>query len=166
MSTVASFHRITDFFYICTVSFDTSSMCLNFYSDLSHNGNQIWNSLVFQMSGRQGFGFFVILKKGTGLVRWLRGQEHWRLSRRSWVQIPATTWWLTTIHNEIWHPLLVCLKTTTEYLDIIINKSLGWSKQRSWNQFPVTTWWLTTICPTTMYSHAYNKEINPLKKRR
>jgi hypothetical protein len=43
---------------------------------------------------------------------------------RSWVQIPATTWWLTTICNEIWRPLLVCLKSATVYLWIIINKSL------------------------------------------
>jgi hypothetical protein len=38
---------------------------------------------------------------------------------RSGVQIPATTWWLTTIHNEIWLPLLECLKTATVYLHII-----------------------------------------------
>ena len=30
-------------------------------------------------------------------------------------------WWLTTIDNEIRHPGLVCLKTATEYLDIIVN---------------------------------------------
>jgi hypothetical protein len=46
------------------------------------------------------------------------------LFRRSRVQIPATTWWLTTILNKIWHPLLECLKTATVYLHIIINKSL------------------------------------------
>jgi hypothetical protein len=46
------------------------------------------------------------------------------LFRRSWVHIPATTWWLTTIRNEIWLPLLECLKTATVYLHIIINKSL------------------------------------------
>jgi hypothetical protein len=38
---------------------------------------------------------------------------------RSRVQIPATTWWLTTIRNEIWLPLLVCLKTATVHLHII-----------------------------------------------
>jgi hypothetical protein len=38
---------------------------------------------------------------------------------RSGVQIPATTWRLTTIHNEIWRPLLECLKTATVYLHII-----------------------------------------------
>jgi hypothetical protein len=38
---------------------------------------------------------------------------------RSRVQIPATTWWLTTIPNEIWCPLLECLKTATVYLHII-----------------------------------------------
>ena len=31
----------------------------------------------------------------------------------------ATTWWLTTIPNEIWLPLLECLKTATVYLHII-----------------------------------------------
>jgi hypothetical protein len=44
------------------------------------------------------------------------------LFRRSGVQIPATTWWLTTICNKIWRPLLECLKTATVYLHII-NKS-------------------------------------------
>jgi hypothetical protein len=39
--------------------------------------------------------------------------------RRSRVQIPATTWWLTTIPNEIWLPLLECLRTATVYLHII-----------------------------------------------
>jgi hypothetical protein len=39
--------------------------------------------------------------------------------RRSGVQIPATTWWLTTIHNELWLPLLECLRTATVYLHII-----------------------------------------------
>jgi hypothetical protein len=42
---------------------------------------------------------------------------------RSRVQIPATTWWLTTICKEIWLPLLVRLKSATVYLHIIINKS-------------------------------------------
>jgi hypothetical protein len=46
------------------------------------------------------------------------------LFRRSRVQIPATTWWLITIRNKIWLPLLVCLKTAIVYLHIIINKSL------------------------------------------
>jgi hypothetical protein len=32
---------------------------------------------------------------------------------------PTTTWWLTTISNEIWRPLLECLKTATVYLHII-----------------------------------------------
>jgi hypothetical protein len=39
--------------------------------------------------------------------------------RRSRVQIPATTWWLTAICNKIWLPLLECLKTATVYLHII-----------------------------------------------
>jgi hypothetical protein len=38
------------------------------------------------------------------------------LFRRSGVQIPATTWWLTTMRNEIWLPLLECLRTATVYL--------------------------------------------------
>jgi hypothetical protein len=41
------------------------------------------------------------------------------LFRRSRVQIPATKWWLTTICNKIWRPLLECLKTATVYLPII-----------------------------------------------
>jgi hypothetical protein len=40
-------------------------------------------------------------------------------AQRSWVQILATTWWLTTICNEIWLPLLECQKTATVYLHII-----------------------------------------------
>jgi hypothetical protein len=55
------------------------------------------------------------LYKVPGLERWLRGLEHWLLFQRSWVQFPATTWWLTTICNEIWCPLLVCLKKATVY---------------------------------------------------
>jgi hypothetical protein len=50
---------------------------------------------------------------------------------RSGVQIPATTWWLTTIRNKIWLPLLVCLKIATEYLHIIINKSLKKKKKKA-----------------------------------
>ena len=52
-------------------------------------------------------------KSKTGLVRW-----HWLLFQRSWVQIPATIWWLATIRNEIWHPFLECLKSATVYLHI------------------------------------------------
>jgi hypothetical protein len=63
--------------------------------------------------------------------------KHWLLFRRSWVQIPAITWWLTTIHNEIWCPLLVCLKTATMYLYIIINKSF---KKKSCHAFLVFIW--------------------------
>jgi hypothetical protein len=43
------------------------------------------------------------------------------------VQILATTWWLTTTRNEIWRPLLVCLKSVSGYLCIII-KCLGQSE--------------------------------------
>ena len=38
---------------------------------------------------------------------------------------PTPTWWLTTTCNKIWRPLLVCLKTATVYLCILINKFLG-----------------------------------------
>jgi hypothetical protein len=41
------------------------------------------------------------------------------LFRRSWAQIPATTWWLTTICKGIWCPLLEWLKTATVYSHII-----------------------------------------------
>jgi hypothetical protein len=51
-----------------------------------------------------------------GLERWLSSWEHWLLFLRSWVQIPGSTWWLTTICNEIRCPLLVCLKTATSVL--------------------------------------------------
>jgi hypothetical protein len=47
--------------------------------------------------------------QGWGLERWLSVWEHWLLFQSSWVQIPATTWWLTII----WCPLLRCLKTAT-----------------------------------------------------
>jgi hypothetical protein len=36
-------------------------------------------------------------------------------SKRSWVQFPVTPWWLTTVCNGIWYPLLACLKTTMVY---------------------------------------------------
>jgi hypothetical protein len=55
----------------------------------------------------------------SNLERWFSGQEHWLLFQRSWVQIPATTWWLTTICNEIRWPLLVRLNKATVYLHII-----------------------------------------------
>jgi hypothetical protein len=51
------------------------------------------------------------------MAQWLRST--FLLFWRSWVQIPATTWWLTTICNEIWLPLLMHLETATVYLDII-----------------------------------------------
>ena len=76
--------------------------------------------------------------------RLLSGWEHRLLFWRSRIQIPATTWWLTTIHSEIWLPLLVHLKTPTVYLDIIINKSL--KKKRIWSgqlfiYWQIITWW-------------------------
>jgi hypothetical protein len=62
---------------------------------------------------------------------------------RSWVQIPATTWWLTTTHNEIWHPLLVRLKTTTVYLCIIMNLWAGASRSN----------WATEVLSTIPNNH-------------
>jgi hypothetical protein len=53
-------------------------------------------------------------------------KRHWLLFQRSWVQFPATTWWLTTICSRVWCPLLVCLKTPTVYSHTMnewINKS-------------------------------------------
>jgi hypothetical protein len=69
------------------------------------------------------------------------------LFRRSRVQIPATTWWLTTIYNKIWLPLLVCLKTATVYLHIIINKSLKKKKKRKY------WYWKIIFLIRTLISH-------------
>ena len=91
----------------------------SFQSD--QQGSMCWQPVTIRNTGH----FY-----GSGLEKnWFSG---WRdgsavkstdwLFRRSRVQIPATTWWLTTIHNEIWCPLLGCLKTATVYLHIIINK--------------------------------------------
>jgi hypothetical protein len=49
---------------------------------------------------------------------WLSSLEQWLLFQRSWVQVPATTWWLTTICKGIWCPLLVYLKIATVYSHI------------------------------------------------
>jgi hypothetical protein len=46
-------------------------------------------------------------------------------------KIRATTWWLTTICNKIWCPLLVGLKTATVYLDIIIIINLKKKKENA-----------------------------------
>jgi hypothetical protein len=35
------------------------------------------------------------------MAQWLRAIKTRLFFCRSWVQIPVTTWWLTTIHNEI-----------------------------------------------------------------
>ena len=53
------------------------------------------------------------------------------------VQIPATTWWLTTIRNKIWLPLLECLKTATVYLHII-NKLI---KKKKFFLLSITSKW-------------------------
>ena len=64
-----------------------------------------------------------VVKSTCGLERHLGAD----CSSESWVQIPATTWWLSTICHELWLPLLECLKTTTVYLHII-SKSLKINK--------------------------------------
>ena len=43
------------------------------------------------------------------------------LFQRSWVQFPVITWWLITICNGIWVPLLACRYTCSRAL-ICINK--------------------------------------------
>ena len=58
-------------------------------------------------------------KKKWGWWNGSVGKSTRLLFRRSGVQIPAITWWLTTIRNEIWLPLLECLKTATVYLHVI-----------------------------------------------
>jgi hypothetical protein len=50
-----------------------------------------------------------------GAVEMAQCSEHWLLFQRSWVQLPATTWWLTAICDGIWCLLLVCLQTATMY---------------------------------------------------
>jgi hypothetical protein len=73
------------------------------------------------------------LKLGAGeMAQWVRAPNcsSRLLFRRSGVQIPAATWWLTTIRNKIWPPLLECLKTATVYLHII-NKLK--KKKKPWN---------------------------------
>jgi hypothetical protein len=61
----------------------------------------------------------------------------WLFFQRSWVQFPATTWWLTTICNGIWCPLLVCLKIATVYSctenKYILNKKEKFI-QHSWSR--------------------------------
>jgi hypothetical protein len=71
---------------------------------------QTWSFLAFSLTWKWEEGGW-----WDGSV----GKSTWLLFRRSRVQIPATIWWLTTICNEIWLPLLVCLKTATVYLHII-----------------------------------------------
>jgi hypothetical protein len=61
----------------------------------------------------------MIIKKSKGWWDGSVGKSTRLFFQRSGVQIPATTWWLTTICNEIWLPLLECLKTATVYLHII-----------------------------------------------
>ena len=42
--------------------------------------------------------------KIAGLEGWLSSEERCLLFQRTWVQFSATTWWLTTICNDIWGP--------------------------------------------------------------
>jgi hypothetical protein len=61
-------------------------------------------------------GFYIILSIELCIRGWWDGsvgKSTRLLFRRSRVQIPAATWWLTTICKEIWLPLLECLKTAT-----------------------------------------------------
>jgi len=85
---------------------------------------QFFNLLKMACEHRKHVWFTHIIK--SEILGWWDGsvgKSTQLLFRRSRVQIPATTWWLTTICNEIWRSLLVCLKTATVYLHII-NKSL------------------------------------------
>jgi hypothetical protein len=66
---------------------------------------------------------FLIKLKTRGWWDGSVGKSTRLLFRRFRVQIPATTWWLTTIRNEIWLPLLEYVKTATVYLHKIITKS-------------------------------------------
>jgi len=70
-----------------------------------------------------------LLRNGKqGLERWLSGKEHRLLFQRSWVQFPATTWWLTAICNEIWWPFLVCLTAT------VYSHKINKLKKKKWKQ--------------------------------
>jgi hypothetical protein len=52
---------------------------------------------------RMGFGVKKWSFRAGEMAQWVRAPDcsSRLLFRRSRVQIPATTWWLTTIHNEI-----------------------------------------------------------------
>jgi hypothetical protein len=47
------------------------------------------------------------------MAQWVRAPNCSSKGSKFRVQIPATTWWLTTIRKEIRLPLLECLKTAT-----------------------------------------------------
>lgn len=81
--------------------------------------SQMLSFLVSWMLKKQYFKWkrCIRLKNGlNGLETWLRRQEHCLLFQKSWVQFPTTEWWLITICNEIWCPLLA--------LDIHADKTL------------------------------------------
>jgi hypothetical protein len=84
----------------------------------------LWNPYSLRGCNSSSYSSITVPKLGAGEM----AQQVRLLFQRSLVQIPATTWWLTTMRNEICHPLLVCLKTAIVYLCIIINKSLGWGE--------------------------------------
>jgi hypothetical protein len=92
---------------------------------LSTTKKKIVSSIMWKgKKGKKRVGWRDIsVVKGTGCSFW-----------RSWVQIPATKWWLPTICNEIWGPLLGCQKTVTVYLHIIINRSLKKKPMWTWTE--------------------------------
>ena len=110
------------------------------------------------------FFYFVLVINHLDFM-WLTigSSERWRdgsvvkstdcSSRGPEFKIPATTWWLTTISNEIWCPLLVCLKTAIVYLHRTINKSLKKEYRRSFRLF-----WLLVVkqCPSFMLTPTSN----------
>jgi hypothetical protein len=82
--------------------------------------------------------------RGTSarLDRWFSDLKHWLLFQRSWVQFPATTWWLITICNGIRCPLLVCLKKATVYShiheinQIILERGTSATQRRVYREQP------------------------------
>ena len=77
-------------------------------------------------------------KRSWAREMWLNLEEDWLLFWRSWVQIPATTWRLTTIYNGIRCPLLECLKRVTvySYIKDFLFKKRKWFKQLEISHVP------------------------------
>jgi hypothetical protein len=91
------------------------------------------SALQTQAAG-QAHIFIKTLRWGTGEMA--QGLRALTALPKVLIQIPATTWHLTTICNEIWCTLLECLKTATLYLHIInksffkkLKKTLWWSRK-------------------------------------